>query len=208
MWAGDNGVRFQARLSLGASATSDTPVATSEQIAVRTPAWVKVERKGDQFFGYYATGEAPTVWTPMVWNPQTISMNTNVYIGLAVTSHATGAVTQAEFSGIATTGNVTGQWQSVSLGVEQPAGNLPDRLYVTVEDSSGGKATVIHPDPDAVIMGAWTPWSIPLSTFSSAGVKTDSVKKTIIGVGDKAKPASGATGLLYIDDIQVGPAAQ
>ena len=206
-WAGDYGVRFQARLSQGASATSDTELGPpAEQVAVRTPAWVKIERKGDQFYGYYATGETPTTWTPMVWNPQTISMNANAYIGLAVTSHAAGAVTEAEFSGVATTGNVTGEWQSVSLGVEQPAGNLPDTLYLTLEDSSGRKATVTHSDPYAVTAGAWTPWSIPLSTFTSAGVKTDSITKMTVGVGDKTKPASGATGLLYIDDIRVSSA--
>jgi hypothetical protein len=203
-WAQENGARFQARLTLGGSATSDTPVATDDQKAVRIPAWVKIERKGDQFNGYYATGETVTTWTPMVWNPQTIVMGSSVYIGLAVTSHAAGAVTQAEFSNVATTGNVTGQWQSVSLGVEQPAGNMPDTLYVTLEDSGGRKATAVNTDPFAVAAGAWTPWSIPLSAFSSDGVNTDSIKKMTIGVGDKAKPASRATGLIYIDDIACG----
>ena len=60
-------------------------------------------------------------------------------------------------------------------------------------------------DPYAVNIGTWTPWNIPLSTFSSAGVKIDSITKMTIGMGDKTKPASGATGLLYIDDIRVSP---
>jgi hypothetical protein len=134
-------------------------------------------------------------------------MTAGVYIGLAVTSHAAGVVTQAEFSGVTTTGNVTGQWQSASLGIEQPTGNVADTLYLTVEDSGGRKATVTHADPYAVAAGAWTPWSIPLSTFTSAGVKTNNIKKMTIGVGDKDKPASGATGLIYIDDIGYGRTA-
>ena len=42
--SGDNGVRFQARTVVGASATSDTAVATTEQKALVEPVWVKVER--------------------------------------------------------------------------------------------------------------------------------------------------------------------
>ncbi len=207
LWAGENGVRFQMRATISGAGDSDTPLATPEQIALRTPAWIKLERKGDQFNGYYATDSEGKAWTPMVWNPRTIVMNAGVYIGLAVTSHAAGVVTQAELSNIAITGNVTGEWQSVSLGIDQPAGNLPDTLYVTLEDSSGHTATAVNPDPYAVGAGTWTPWSIPLSTFSSAGVKTSSIKRLVIGIGDKAKPASKATGLLYLDDIGYGRSA-
>jgi hypothetical protein len=208
IWAPENGARFRARLTITGSATSDTPVATDDQKAVRPPAWVKIERKGDQFFGYYAMGETVTTWTPMVWNPQTILMSPDVYIGLAVTSHAAGLVTQAEFSGVATTGKVTGEWQSVSLGIEQPVGNVPETLYVTLEDSTGRKATVANVDPYAIGAGAWTPWNILLSEFSSAGVKTDRIKRMTIGLGDKTKAASGASGLIYIDDIEYGRPAQ
>jgi hypothetical protein len=204
-----NGAHFQARLTAAGSATSDTTLTLpAEQTGVQIPVWVKLERIGDVFTAYYATGETmPTTWIANPWNPQTISMNPQVYIGLAVTSHAAGAVTQAEFSNVATTGTVTGSWQSVDLGVEQPAGNIPDRLYVTVEDASGGKATVAHADPYAVLAGAWTPWDIPLSTLTGGGVKTDSIKKMSIGVGDKDKPASGASGTVFIDDIAYGRAA-
>jgi len=205
IWAGDYGVRFQARLSQSLAAVSDDNpinVTTPDQLAQRAPVWVKLERTGDDFKGYYSTdGKA---WTALAWNPQTIPMNSAVYIGLAVTAHnTTGAVTQAEFSEIQTTGSVTGSWQSASIGVEQPAGNLPDTFYVSLEDSSGHKATAAQSDPYAVTTGAWTLWNIPLSTFSSAGVKIDSIKKMTLGVGDNTKPASGATGLLYIDDIRV-----
>ncbi len=208
LWAGENGVRFQMRPTIAGAGASDTEIGPpADQVALRTPVWVKLERTGNDFKGYYSLdGKA---WTPLAWNPRTITMNASVYIGLAVTSHSTTVAAQAEFSGVVTTGNVTGEWQSEALSVEQPAGNLLDTLYLTLEDSSSHKATVVNPDPYAVAAGAWTPWSIPLSTFTSAGVKTDSIKKMIIGVGDKAKPASGATGLIYIDDIGYGrPASQ
>jgi hypothetical protein len=179
-------------------------VATAEQIAVRAPVWIKIERTGNEFNAYYATADAPTTWIASPWGVQTVEMADPVYIGLAVTSHVATAVTQAEFSNISTTGNVTGQWQSVDLGIEQPAGNVADPLYVTLEDTTGGKATVVNPDPAAVTTGVWTPWEIPLTEFSSRGVKTDSVKKMTIGIGDNAQAASGATGTIYIDDIAYG----
>jgi regulation of enolase protein 1 (concanavalin A-like superfamily) len=207
-----HGAHFQARLTLSASAVSDTSLTNlpTEQTSAQIPLWVKLERKGDQLSAYYATGETPTTWIANPWNPQTIAMSAQVYIGLAVTAHTTtGAVTQAEFSNVATTGNVTGQWQSVSLGVDQPTGNVPDTLYVTLEDSGGRKATAVNSDPYAVTVNAWTQWDIPLSAFSSASVKTDSIKKMTIGIGDKTRPASKATGLIYIDDIAFGrPAAK
>jgi hypothetical protein len=207
LWAGENGVRFQMRPTIGGAGDSDTPVATPEQIALRTPVWIKLERKGDQFNGYYATDSEGEDWMPMVWNPRTLSMNAGVYIGLAVTSHAAGVATQAEFSNIVTTSSVTGAWESASLTVDQPAGNRPDRFYLALEDAAGHKATVVHPDPLAVLAGTWTPWSIPLSEFTSAGVQTGSIKKMTIGIGDGTKPASGASGLLYIDDIGYGKTA-
>lgn len=203
-----HGVHFQARPTNGGACTTDTILTLpAEQTSAQIPVWIKLERKGDLFNGYYATSETPTTWTPMAWNPQTISMTSVTYIGPAVSSHVAGVTTQAEFSNVATTGNVTGQWESVSLGVEQPAGNLPDTLYLTVEDSGGRKATVVHPDPKAVNANVWTAWSIPLSTLTQAGVKANSIKKMAIGVGDRDKPASGATGLLYIDDIGYGRSA-
>ena len=102
-----NGVRFQARPITDAGATSDTPVATPEQIALQTPVWVKLERSGNAFNGYYSTDGV--TWTAMSWNPQTINMVApTVYIGLAVTSHNVNAPTTASFSGIATTGGVSG----------------------------------------------------------------------------------------------------
>jgi hypothetical protein len=202
-----HGAHFQARLTTGGTAVSDTTLTLpAEQTGTQIPTWVKLERRGDQFYGYYATGETVATWTPIPWNPQTIPMNSTVGIGLAVTSHAAGAVTQAEFSGIETTGDVTGSWQSVSLGVDQPAGNLPDTLYVRLEDGSH-TATAVNSDSLAVGAGVWTQWSIPLSTFTSAGVQVDKITKMVIGVGDKTKPASGATGLIYIDDIGFGRSA-
>jgi hypothetical protein len=200
-----NGVRYQARLINSGAAVSDTAVATPEQIALRAPVWIKIERTGGNFNGFYSTDGVK--WTAMSWNPQAINMSAGVYIGLAVSSHNVNAATTAQFSNVSTTGAVTGSWQAQAIGVAQPA-NSPAPLYVAVQDSAGKTKTITHPDPAATTLATWQPWRIPLSELSSAGVKITAVKKMAIGVGDRTSPKPDGAGRIYIDDIGVGhPAA-
>jgi len=206
LYGGQNGAHLQARLTTGASAISDSTISTSGQNAARAPVWIKLERKGNQFNGYYATDIAGTAWTTMAWNPQTINMTADVYIGLAVTSHAAGVVCGARFSSVSTTGKVTGNWQQANLGaVDQStaSGNAPEAFYVAVEDIAKHLKVVSNPDPVLISTGAWEQWQIPLSTFTSAGVNLSSIKKVVIGVGDRNSPKVGGVGKLYIDDIRV-----
>ncbi len=199
-----NGVRFQGRLTTGAAAVSDSTapaVPTPEQIALRAPVWVKLERKGSTFNGFYSTDGVK--WTTMNWGPQTINMAGPIYIGLAVTSHNANASTTAVFSNVSTTGNVTGAWQVQAIGAAQPT-NTAAPLYVVVQDSAGKNKMVTHPDPAATTLAAWQAWKIPLSEISAGGVKLTAVKKLVIGVGEKASPKPDGAGKLYFDDIAFG----
>ncbi len=55
-----NGVHFQARLTMSVAATSDTTLTLpTAQTTAQIPLWIKLERKGDLFNVYYATGENP-----------------------------------------------------------------------------------------------------------------------------------------------------
>jgi hypothetical protein len=176
---------------------------TPAQNALRTPVWVKLERTGNTFNGFYSTDGVK--WTAM-WSPQTISMAANpVYIGLAVTSHNANALTTAEFSNVSTTGNVTGAWEVAEIGVAQPS-NAAGQLYVVVQDSAGKTKVVNHPDAAATTLASWQEWRIPLSDL--AGVNLAAVKKLYLGVGDRANPKPGGAGLLYLDDIGFGHPAQ
>ena len=139
----------------------------------------------------------------MVWNPQTIAMTGDIYIGLALSSHTATAQTVAEFSGVSTTGNVTGSWQVTEVGVAQPS-NAPGQLYVAIQDGTGRVKVVNHPDPQATVAVTWQQWSIPLQEFTSAGINLAGIKKMSIGVGDRSKPTPGGAGRLYIDDIAFG----
>ncbi len=199
-----NGVRFQARLMTGGGATSDTAVATPEQIALQTPIWVKLERSGNSFSGFYSTDGVN--WTAMSWNPQAMNMAAStVYIGLALTSHNINAPTTAVFSNVATSGGVTGQWQTAEIGADHPA-NSPQLLYITVEDDAGKAATAVHPDPAATLTSTWTEWQIPLSSFP--GVNLGRIRKMYVGTGDRSNPQPNGTSNLYIDDIQIGSRSQ
>jgi hypothetical protein len=202
IYAGQNGARFRARLTAGGEATSDTSVATAEQKAARAPVWIKLERKGDQLNGYYSTDAANPVWTPMAWNPQTITMSGNVYIGLAVTSHVTGVVCGARFSSVSTEGAVTGDWQLADLGVAQSnKGNSLETFYVILEDSLGNSKIINNTDSAMIATGEWVQWQIPLTDFT--GVNSQSIKKMSIGVGNMNATTAGGTGKIYIDDIRL-----
>jgi len=198
---GDNGVRYQARLTADVDAVSDSSVATDEQIALREPVWVKIERVGSTFNGYYSVdGEN---WTGMAWNPQTIAMANDVTIGLALTSHNATVTTGAAFAGVAEEGGVSGNWQIAEIGVAQPTtGNAIEPLYVAVEDTSGNVAVVTHPNPVAVGISSWQEWLIPYSELS--GINLGRVATITIGVGDRDNPTAGGSGMIFIDDVGYG----
>jgi len=200
----ENGVALQYRPTMnGTSLSINEP-------GLVAPYWVKLTRTGNTFTA--ERSEDGVTWVSITADPAAssvqITMAANVYIGLAVTSTTLNAVTGAEFSGVATTGNVTGQWQTASIGLEQPVGNIADTLYVAVEDNAGKTGVVEHPDPLALLRPEWQAWQIPLDEFISAGVKMNNVKTMYIGTGERDNPTSGGAGLIYIDDITFGrPAA-
>jgi len=196
-----NGVRYQARLLSAGAATSDTSVATPEQMALKMPVWIKIERTGTTVSCFYSTDGVK--WTSMSWNPQTLAMAGTVYIGLVVTSHNAAAMTTAQFSNISTTGGVTGSWDVQAIGVAQPANDAAP-MYLAVQDSAGKVKVIAHPDSAATLLTTWQQWRIPLSDLGSAGVKLTAIKRLAIGVGDRSNPKAGGTGLIYIDDIGVG----
>ena len=196
-----NGCRFQARAISMANAESDTSVATAEQMALTIPYWVKLERTGDQFNGFYSADG--TTWTAMSWNPQTMSMASSIYIGVAVTSHNPDQTTIAEVSNITTTANLTGSWEVEPIGVEQPS-NDPDALYVGLEDSAGRTALLTHSAAEATAVSDWQAWTIPLDQLSSTGIDLTSIKTMSVGIGDRDNPSPGGVGTVFIDGIKYG----
>jgi len=197
-----NGCRFQGRTDTNGSATSDTSVATAEQMAIKAPYWVKLERDaGGNFRGYYASDGVN--WKPMVWRPS-ISMGSNVYIGLALTSHDVALTGQAKFSNVTTTGTVTGQWQSQDVGLTS---NSAERMYVAIANKTGAPVLAFHDNPAATQIDTWTQWRIGLQQFADQGINLANVDSISIGAGDKNNPKPGGSGKMYFDDIELYPAS-
>jgi hypothetical protein len=195
-----NGCRFQARSDTDIAATSDSGVATAEQIAIVAPYWVKLERDvAGNFRGYYS--DNGTTWRTMSWNPQNISMGSNVYIGLAVTSHTNTAVCQIKISNVTITGTVGQQWANQDVGI---ISNAAEPLYVAVSNIAGSPAVVVNDDPAAANISTWTEWVIPLSAFSDQGINLTNVDRIAIGLGTRGNmTVPGGSGKMYIDDIRL-----
>jgi len=194
--SGSSGVSFQRRIETGGSSTN------TDVTGLAAPYWVKLTRNGSTFTAQCSADGV--TWQDITVTPAiTITMANDVYVGLAVTSHAANVACGARFSSISTSGGVSGSWQMAEVGISQISGNTPDTFYVVVQDSSGHSAMVTHPDKNVIATGDWEQWNVAVSGFSSAGVNLGSVAKITIGVGDRNAPKAGGAGKLYIDDIRV-----
>jgi len=192
-----NGVTFQYRQANAGDSASVS------MAGFTAPYWVKLTRSGNTFTAQRS--EDGVTWVSITDDPAAstveVDMISNVYIGLAVTSHNAAVATSADFSNVEAGG--TGQWQTDAIGVEQLT-NAPDSLYAIVTDSAGHSATLVHEDPEATLATTWQTWNIPLTDLASAGVDMSSVKSIAIGLGDRATPSAGGAGVVYIDEIQYG----
>jgi hypothetical protein len=193
------GCRFQARTDTAIDATSDTSVATPEQMAIVAPYWIKLERDvSGNFRGYYSANG--TTWQGLVWRP-TISMSTNVYIGLALTSHNAALTCEAKFSNVTITGTLGTQWANQDIGIFS---NDPEPLYVAISNSTGAPGIVYHDDATATNVDTWTEWVIPLQSFADQGINLTNVDRIAIGMGTRGNTTnSGGSGTIYIDDIRL-----
>ena len=186
------GVSFQRRTPAGASSSSDN------EAGITAPQWVKIERTvGGLVRGYYS-GDG-TTWT-QVGTPQTVTMNTPMYIGLALTSHNSGVVCEAKFSNVSFPGTTVGQqWTNQDIGI---ASNDAEPMYVALN----GSAVVNHDNPNAAQITTWTEWTIELQAFADQGVDLTNVNTIALGFGNKNPDVSGqagGSGTMYFDDIRL-----
>jgi len=195
-----NGCRFQARMTTGGDATSDTSVVSTEQTAITAPYWVKLERDiGGNFRASYSSNGS--TWTSMTWNPQYITMGSNVYIGLALTSHNNSVTCEAKFSNVTITGSVGPLWMNQDIGINS---NAAEPLYVAVSNAAGTPAVVYHDDSNAATIDTWTEWVIPLQAFTDQGINLTDVDRIAIGLGTRGNTTvPGGSGKMFFDDIRL-----
>ena len=190
-----NGVASQYRPSTGGTSGN------FNQTGITAPYWVKLERSISGLFTVSHSADGRN-WQPVTGaTAQNISMGSNVYIGLALTSHDAALTCQAVFSNVTTTGNVSGQWADQDIGIES---NDPEPLYVAVSNSTGAPAVVVHDDANAAQIDTWTEWMIPLSAFADQGINLSDVDRIAIGLGTQGNmTTAGGSGKMYIDDIRL-----
>jgi hypothetical protein len=132
---------------------------------------------------------------------ENIQMASNVYIGLALTSHDAALTCRALFTNVTFTGTVSGQWMNQDIGIES---NDAEPLYVAVSNSAGTPAVVVHDNPAAAQIDIWTEWIIPLQIFADQGIILTNVDRIAIGLGTKGnKTTPGGSGKMYFDDIRL-----
>jgi len=188
-----SGVSFQRRSETGGDSAADT---TGGIIA---PYWVKIERDLAGNFSAYSSANGSS-WQKL-GGSEPIQMGTNVYIGLAVTSHNAALTCQAVFTNVTTTGNVSGQWTNQDIGI---LSNDAEPLYLAVSNTTGQPAIVVHDDPAAANIETWTEWVIPLQAFADQGIVLNDVDKIAIGLGTKGNMTiPGGSGKMYFDDIRL-----
>jgi hypothetical protein len=82
--------------------------------------------------------------------------------------------------------------------------NGVEPLYVAISNSAGTPAVVVHDDPVAATIDAWTQWVIPLQAFADQGINLSNVDKIAIGLGTQGNIATpGGSGKMYFDDIRL-----
>ncbi|MGB2861744.1 MAG: sugar-binding protein, partial [Sedimentisphaerales bacterium] len=148
------GVSFQRRTF------TDDVSSNTDTTGIVAPYWVKIER--DLAGNFTASSSANgTTWTML--GTENIQMGSNVYIGLALTSHDDALTCQAVMTNVTFTGNVGPQWANQDIGI---ASNAAEPLYVAVSNSAGNPVVVVHDDPAAAQISTWTEWIIPLQVFA------------------------------------------
>jgi hypothetical protein len=185
------GVSFQRRPGTGATSTN------TDAAGLAAPYWVRIERDLAGNFTGYSSANGST-WDML--GTENIPMGANTYIGLALTAHDAALTCQAVFSNVTTTGNVAGQWANQDIGI---LSNDPEPLYVSVSNSTGSPAVVVHDDPAAAQIDTWTEWVIPLSVFADQGINLTNVDRIALGLGDRNNPQPGGSGKMFFDDIRL-----
>jgi len=81
--------------------------------------------------------------------------------------------------------------------------NAAETLYVALNNS----AVVTNDNPDAAKKGSWSQWNIDLQAFADQGVNLTNVTSITLGLGNRANPVAGGSGMMYFDDIRLYPPA-
>jgi regulation of enolase protein 1 (concanavalin A-like superfamily) len=168
-------VAFQRRLADGQSTLHTAGSAST------APRWVKLTRVGNVITGYESANGS--TWTQVGSN--TFTMGTNVYVGLALSSHVSGVLTTATFDAVSLTGSVPPPNAPPAVAMTSPANGATFTAPATIavsasaSDSDGTVAkvdfysggTLLGTDASAPYSLTWS--NVPAGTYSLYAVATD-----------------------------------
>jgi hypothetical protein len=115
----------------------------------------------------------------------------------------------AKYSEAELTLSVSRDWteggvSELSLWFHGDPANAPERMYVTVSNSTGNPAVVYHDNPNATQTDSWQEWVIPLQSFTDLGINLANVDRIAVGLGTRGNTMTpGGAGKMLFDDIRL-----
>jgi Putative Ig domain/IPT/TIG domain/FG-GAP-like repeat len=139
-----NGMRFQQRATAGGVTTSAAAGAGA------APQWLRLVRSGNRLTGY--TSPDGSTWTAQ--SSATLTLPTQAYIGLAVTSHNSGLTANATFSNVTVIGpagsvtTMAAPANQISAVTASPADTASSSRLAAVNVRSGSRMSSMDYDGD------------------------------------------------------------
>jgi hypothetical protein len=94
--------------------------------------------------------------------------------------------------------------KSLDIWYRGAISNAEEPMYVSFSDGAN-VATIVNSDSKAAQAGSWTVWRLPITecTDANPSLNLANIQKIYLGFGDKANPAQGGQGVIYIDAVQL-----
>ena len=172
-----NGALFSTRASTGGASTS------SGQTGISVPYWLKLVRQGSNFTGFNSPDGL--TWTQV--GAASVSMATNIFVGLAVTAHNNVLSNTATFDSVTIAGRLPAPPTALTASLLNAQANLtwspsPDALTYNVKraSASNGVFSVIASNVVAsnYMDSTVTPGAIYYYAISSVNVNGESANST------------------------------
>ncbi len=131
-----NGINLDYRIAAGGS-TAETKVT-----GLAAPYWVRVVRNGNSFSSYRSPDGI--TWT-QIGSTQTLTMDQTVFVGLAVTSHSSTALTTATFGNITVSATAdAAPTVATPASAAAPTTNSVNLSVLGADSDAGGESNLIY----------------------------------------------------------------
>jgi hypothetical protein len=77
--------------------------------------------------------------------------------------------------------------------------NAAETMYVVLNGSAG----VDNENSNAAQATVWTEWNVDLQAFADQGVNLTNITSITLGLGNRANPTAGGSGMVHFDDIRL-----